>query len=88
MGKRCNFLHSFLGQDNAVTEQQAIKAKLDSVCLEKEQLAYELTELHEKISTNEFVSLEKQASKEQEVRREKKKNCLKMKHLYANETFA
>ncbi|KAM3831703.1 centromere-associated protein E [Vipera latastei] len=54
-------------RDNAVTEQQAIKAKLDSVCLEKEQLAYELTELHEKISTNEFVSLEKQASKEQEM---------------------
>ncbi|KAL7982068.1 hypothetical protein Chor_001125 [Crotalus horridus] len=53
-------------RDNAVTEQQAIKAKLDSVCLEKEQLAYELKELREKISTNEFVALEKQASKEQE----------------------
>ncbi|XP_015683746.1 centromere-associated protein E, partial [Protobothrops mucrosquamatus] len=54
-------------RDNAVTEQQAIKAKLDSVCLEKEQLAYELRELREKISTNEFVALEKQASKEQEM---------------------
>ncbi|XP_039206622.1 centromere-associated protein E isoform X1 [Crotalus tigris] len=54
-------------RDNAVTEQQAIKAKLDSVCLEKEQLAYELKELREKISTSEFVALEKQASKEQEM---------------------
>ncbi|XP_032080246.1 centromere-associated protein E [Thamnophis elegans] len=52
--------------DNAVTEQQTIKAKFDSVCLEKEQLTYELTELHEKISTHEFMALEKQASEEQE----------------------
>ncbi|XP_013920380.1 PREDICTED: centromere-associated protein E [Thamnophis sirtalis] len=54
-------------RDNAVTEQQTIKAKFDSVCLEKEQLTYELTELHEKISTHEFMALEKQASEEQEM---------------------
>ncbi|KAG8134457.1 hypothetical protein E2320_007579 [Naja naja] len=53
-------------RDNAITEQQTIKAKLDSVCLEKEQLVHELTELHEKMSTHEFVTLEKLTSEEQE----------------------
>ncbi|XP_026528415.1 centromere-associated protein E [Notechis scutatus] len=54
-------------RDNAITEQQTIKAKLDSVCLEKERLVYELTELHEKMSTHEFVTLEKLTSEEQEM---------------------
>ncbi|XP_058049106.1 centromere-associated protein E [Ahaetulla prasina] len=54
-------------RDNAVTEQQTIKSKFDSVCLEKEQLTYELSELREKISTNEFMALEKVVSKEQEM---------------------
>ncbi|XP_063166802.1 centromere-associated protein E [Candoia aspera] len=62
------FCQSLLEErDNAVTEQQAIKAKLDTLYLEKEQLAYELTELREKMSTNEFEALEKEASEEQEM---------------------
>ncbi|XP_034298093.1 centromere-associated protein E isoform X1 [Pantherophis guttatus] len=54
-------------RDNAVTEQQTIKSKFDSVCLEKEQLTLELSELREKISTHEFVALEKVVSEEQEM---------------------
>ncbi|XP_070614040.1 centromere-associated protein E isoform X4 [Erythrolamprus reginae] len=54
-------------RDNAVIEQETIKTKFDRVCSEKEQLTYELTDLREKISTHEFVALEKQASEQQEM---------------------
>ncbi|XP_053113451.1 centromere-associated protein E isoform X2 [Hemicordylus capensis] len=54
-------------RDTAVTEWQTVKAKLDSEQLEKEQLAYELRELKEKISTDEFLTLEKETKQEQEM---------------------
>ncbi|XP_062992506.1 centromere-associated protein E [Elgaria multicarinata webbii] len=54
-------------RDNAVTEQQAAKAKLESLQLEKEQLVCELSELRDKMSTYEFVALEKETAKEQEM---------------------
>ncbi|KAF7252702.1 Centromere-associated protein E [Varanus komodoensis] len=51
----------------AVSEQQATRAQLERLQLEKEQLVCELRELKEKMSTYEFVALEKETAKEQEM---------------------
>ncbi|XP_061441502.1 centromere-associated protein E isoform X2 [Rhineura floridana] len=54
-------------RDNAVTEQKAMTAKVENLQVEKEQMACEIRELKEKISTDEFVLLEKETAKEQEM---------------------
>ncbi|CAI5784574.1 centromere-associated protein E isoform X4 [Podarcis lilfordi] len=54
-------------RDNAVTEQQALKVELKNLQMEKEQIACELKELKEKMSVYEFVALERETAKEQEM---------------------
>ncbi|XP_053259915.1 centromere-associated protein E [Podarcis raffonei] len=54
-------------RDNAVTEQQALKVELKNLQMEKEQIACELKELKEKMSIYEFVALERETAKEQEM---------------------
>ncbi|XP_042324273.1 centromere-associated protein E isoform X2 [Sceloporus undulatus] len=52
--------------DNTVTEQ-SMRTKLDNLKLENNQLRYELTELKEKMSIEEFEVLENETAKEQEM---------------------
>ncbi|XP_033015458.1 centromere-associated protein E [Lacerta agilis] len=54
-------------RDNAVTEQKALKVELKNLQMEKELIACELKELKEKISTYEFVALERETANEQEM---------------------
>ncbi|KAJ6668847.1 hypothetical protein lerEdw1_012333 [Lerista edwardsae] len=54
-------------KDIAVNEWQAMKEKLESMQQENEELACELEELKERISTDEFVALEREATKDQEM---------------------
>ncbi|XP_066488340.1 centromere-associated protein E [Tiliqua scincoides] len=54
-------------KDAAVNDWQAMKEKLESMQQKNEELACELEELKERISTDEFVALEKEATKEQEM---------------------
>lgn len=46
-----------------------MKKKLESMQQKHEELVCEVKELKERISTEEFVALEKEATKEQEVRK-------------------
>ncbi|KAJ7327081.1 hypothetical protein JRQ81_016840 [Phrynocephalus forsythii] len=78
-GSEINFIHKDFEEsvqlcetlaeerDNAITEQEAMKTKLENIQLENKQLRYELRELREKMSTEEFVALENETSKEHEM---------------------
>ncbi|XP_078250754.1 centromere-associated protein E isoform X2 [Pogona vitticeps] len=78
-GSEINFIHKDFAEsvqlcetlveerDNAVTEQQVMIIKLENLQLENKQLRCELTELREKMSTEEFVALENETAKEHEM---------------------
>nr|XP_034968217.1 centromere-associated protein E isoform X1 [Zootoca vivipara] len=54
-------------RDNAVSEQIALKEEVKNLQMEKEEIECELKELKEKMSTYEFVALERETANEQEM---------------------